>query len=119
MYGSPLKEDGGKHGKCSYLWCKQEDGRLVALTEEEQKIKRDLVNKYFGDVSDKQIVVQGMVESGEISKEEAWGVLEELTNMHGNYFMVFLKELQEKLGCKIVRGTMLEKRDEKLIESAF
>ena len=47
-----------------------------------------------------------MVESGEISKEEAWEVLEELTNMKGRgNFMAFMNELQNKLNCKVIRGT--------------
>lgn len=50
-----------------------------------------------------------MVETGEISKEEAWGVLEELTNMKGQgNFMAFLAELQEKLHCMVIRGTVIE-----------
>jgi len=47
--------------------------------------------------------------AGEITKEEAWGVLEELTNMKGEgNFMAFLTELQEKLHCKIIKGTLVE-----------
>jgi polyhydroxyalkanoate synthesis regulator phasin len=47
-----------------------------------------------------------MVESGEITKEEAWDVLEELTNMKGRgNFMTFMSELQAKLNCKVIRGT--------------
>ena len=37
------------------------------LSKEEEAIKAFLVKKYFGDVSDKQIIVQAMVEKGEIS----------------------------------------------------
>lgn len=55
-----------------------------------------------------------MVEAGEIQKEEAWEVLEELTNMKDN-FMPFLGELQEKLQCQVVRGTLVV-RDRDLID---
>ena len=60
-------------------------------------------------MSEKQVIVKAMVESGEISKEEAWDVLEELTNMKGRgNFIGFLAELQEKLDCMVIRGTNVE-----------
>lgn len=111
LYGKPFQE-GGKLGNCIYIWCKRdaETGRYNFLTEEEQKIKSQLQTKYFGDVTEKQILVKGMVEVGEISKEEAWDVLEELTNMRTGNFMMFLKELQQKVGCQVVRGTLVERK---------
>ncbi|MDV3427435.1 MAG: hypothetical protein LIR50_10275 [Bacillota bacterium] len=49
-------------GKCRYLWCKEtEDGDLRQLTFEEEEIKQKLIKKYFGDATEKQILVQGMV----------------------------------------------------------
>jgi len=41
------------------------------LTEEEQEIKQKLQTKYFGDATEKQILVKAMVEAGEISREDA------------------------------------------------
>ena len=78
----------------------------MPLTSEEEEIKQKLIQKYFGNVSEKQVIVKAMVESGEISKEEAWDVLEELTNMKGRgNFLTFMNELQTKLNCKVIRGT--------------
>lgn len=109
LYGKPFGEP-GELGRCAYLWCKKiGDGRtaqIVPLTEEEEEIKQNLIQKYFGNVSEKQIIVKAMVENGEISKEEAWDILEELTNMKGRgTFMAFMGELQEKLNCMVIRGT--------------
>ena len=109
LYGKPFGEP-GELGRCTYTWCKKiGDGwtaEIVPLTPEEEEIKQNLIRKYFGDVSEKQVIVKAMVESGEISKEEAWDVLEELTNMKGRgNFMGFLAELQEKLDCMVIRGT--------------
>lgn len=107
LYGKPF-EAGGSLGSCTYMWCKKnDDGMLVPLTPEEETVKANLIKKYFGNADEKQIIVSGMVESGEIKKEEAWDILTELTNMKGENFMMFLGELQEKLDCKIVRGTMV------------
>lgn len=107
LYGKPF-EAGGSLGSCTYMWCKKsDDDILVPLTPEEEMVKANLIKKYFGNADEKQIIVSGMVESGEIKKEEAWDILTELTNMKGENFMMFLGELQEKLDCKIVRGTMV------------
>lgn len=112
LYGRPFG-DPGELGRCTYTWCKKiGDGRtaeIIPLTPEEEEIKQKLIQKYFGDVSEKQVIVKAMVESGEISKEDAWEVLEELTNMKGQgNFMAFLGELQEKLNCMVIRGTNVE-----------
>ena len=118
LFGKPFQE-GGKLGSCRYLWCKQgKDGKLRFLTEEEEQIKSKMIKKYFGDAEQKQIIVQGMVEAGEISKEQAWDILTQMTNMKGNNFLLFLKQLQRTIGCRVIRGTLVERN---LIEeeSAF
>lgn len=112
LYGKPFVGEGLK-GTCHYLWCKwdQQADKYIPLTAEETKIKQELQTKYFGDTSEKQILVKGMIKSGEITEEEAWSVLEKMTNMNDGNFMGFLRELQDRIGCKIVRGTMLERSD--------
>lgn len=119
LYGKPF-EKGGRLGSCRYMWCKQQsDGRLRFLTQEEEQIKSKMIKKYFGDASEKQILVQGMVEAGEISSEEAWNVLTEMTNMKGSNFLSFLGELQEKIGCRVIRGTFVERNLIEERKSAF
>lgn len=117
LYGRPF-EDGGSLGKCEYLWCKkQDDGKLAFLTREEEQVKENLIKKYFGNVSEKAIIVKGMVETGEITQDEAWSIFEELTDMRGgDNFMLFLSELQEKIGCQVIRGTYVERKE---LRSAF
>lgn len=106
LYGKPFSENGGQIGNCIYVWCKKkEDGKYAFLNDEEKKIKEELQTKYFGNTTEKQIMVKAMVSAGEISKEEAWDILEEITNMRDDGFMGFLKELQAKIGCQVVRGT--------------
>lgn len=121
LYGTPFKSRGSL-GYCTYLWCKKEgDGvntQYRQLTKEEEKIKKDLIKKYFGDASEKQVIVNAMVKAGEIKKEEAWDVLTELTHMENN-FMPFLFELQEKLHCQVVRGTLVTRDSTFLKKGAF
>lgn len=117
LYGIPFSENGGKIGSCVYIWCKRnpDTGEYDFLTEEEQEIKQKLQTKYFGDATEKQILVKAMVEAGEISKEDAWSVLEEMTNMNGKAnFMGFLKEMQQTLHCQVIRGTLVNREVEKL-----
>lgn len=119
LFGKPFQE-AGVLGSCKYVWCKQNEmGKLCFLTEEEERQKEFLIKKYFGDATEKQIIVQGMVEAGEITKEQAWDVLTRMTNMKGNNFLAFLRELQETIGCKIIRGTLVERMLLEDKESAF
>lgn len=62
-----------------------------------------------------------MIDTGEITKEEGWDVLESLTNnvFTNETFMSFLQELQELLGCKIVRGTLVIRDKDQLPEVTF
>lgn len=117
-YTGKIKRDGwginyvsrGKKGYAIYAWGKRvQDGdqvKLVPLTEQQQEIKRKLIKKYFGDTTEQHIFVQGMVEAGEITKEQAWGVLEELTNMKDK-FNAFRAEFQVAINSSIGRGTYL------------
>lgn len=108
LYGKPFL-GGGKIGICEYLWCKKDPatGDLALLTEEEEKIKEKLILKYFKNASEKQIIVKAMIEAGEITKEEAWDILENMTGMDTSNFMDFLGELQAALHCQVIRGTMV------------
>lgn len=120
LYGKPFMEK-GTIGKCIYIWCKRdpETGEYSLLTPEEQQIKQNLQTKYFGDATEKQVLVKGMVETGEISKEDAWEVLEEMTNMGTPNFMAFLKEIQAALGCQVVKGTLVERDMPLMLNEGF
>lgn len=118
LYGVPF-ETAGSLGNCIYTWCKRDEdtGCYSFLTPEEEQIKKELQYKYFGDTTDKQIFVKAMVEKGEIKREDAWSVLEQLTNMNTGNFLGFLKELQSKIGCQVVRGTLVYRdRDQEMLD---
>ena len=117
LYGKPFQE-AGSLGSCTYVWCKKdgETGQLRHLTQEEQKIKQNLIKVYFGDVSEKQIIVQAMIQAGEITQAQAWGVLTKMTKMKGVHFVTFLRELQRRIGCQVIRGTQVDRIEQK---SAF
>lgn len=113
LYGNPKDLEGGTIGNCSYIWAKKSgDGANAVyelLTKEEEKIKEEVIRKYYGNTTEKQIIVKGMIASGEIKKEDAWEVLEELTGSTDGKFFDFFYELQEKIGATLVRATKSEK----------
>lgn len=113
-YGKPFM------GQCYYLWCKKEvaaNGAVVftEFTEEEKRIKDKLIRKYFATDEEKDILIREMVEAGEITKEEAYDLSCEYRGLNQAGFMAFKAELEEALKCKIVKGTMIKKEEEKML----
>lgn len=47
-----------------------------------------------------------MVDNGEITKEEAWNILDELTNMSNN-FKAFKADFEVAINSSVGRGTYL------------
>ena len=105
----------GKKGYCVMQWGKyiEENGNryLVPLTEEQEQIKNKLVKKWFGNTTDKHIFVAEMVEEGQISREQAWDMLEELTNVE-NKLAGFRYDFTMAINADVDKGT-------RLIKSAF
>ena len=98
----------GAKGSCIYIWCKKDNtGRLVFLSEEEERIKKELLNKYFSTADEKVIIVKNMIDKGEIKKEEAWITLDELLNLDHSYSS-FMYEFKAITGIQLIRGTLLE-----------
>lgn len=107
LYGKPFSS-GGEIGKCEYIWCKKINNNYEFLTEEEKNIRDKLIKKYFGDATQKQLLVKQMVQEGELKTEEAFEYLNQITGMTDDKFLFFLKELEITLGCQIVKGTYVE-----------
>lgn len=117
LYGKPFTSL-GTLGSCIYIWCRKEvvNDTIVytQFTDEEDKIKKDLMRKYFSTDVEKEIMVAEMVNRKEITKEQAYDVLCELKHLNGNGFMAFKKELEETLGCDVARGTLLDRNANKI-----
>lgn len=112
LYNKPFCGRGEK-GCCEYVWCVDlGEGQYRELNEAEKKEKNKLLTKYFGNATEKQLLVKAMVHAGEITKEEAFDVLNEMTGMDDINFFSFLRELSATLGCKVKKVT-------KLINSAW
>lgn len=114
LYGRPFV-DMGKLGSCRYLWVKvtgEENGvkTLEVFTDEEDKIKKNLMKKYFSTDEEKELMVAEMVERGEITKAEAYDALCEMKNLNAAGFMAFKKELEKAIGLPVLKGTLIEKK---------
>lgn len=97
---------GGEIGYCVSEICKVINEICIELTEEENKIKKALLKKYFGSADEKVLYVKDLVDNEEITKEESWELLEDIMNLDSNYWF-FKCELQEKIGCKITTATKI------------
>jgi hypothetical protein len=88
----------------------EKDGKqfYIQFTEEEDKIKQDLLKKHFGTNEEKDLLIAEMVSNGEISKEDAYDIMMEYRNLNGKGFMGFLKELEKQIGAKVVKATKFE-----------
>lgn len=108
LYGKPMSGVPGTDGSCVYIWCKKlPNGHLAYLTDEEQKIKEALLKKYFSTTDEKTVIVQTMVENGEISKEEAWQYYSKIINLPANY-SCFMFDFKKQTGIQLVHGTLRE-----------
>lgn len=54
----------------------QKDGEVKC-----RSIANTIISKYYGDMTEQTILVSRLVYSGQISKEEGWEVLQELTSL--------------------------------------
>lgn len=110
LWGSPMKRTNGELGYCRYEYCKEApDGQLISLNEEEQKIKREVTEKYFGNLEDFTLGIAEDIKSGKITAEEAGFALANLDS-HGEY-LAWKNELETRLGCRIYKGTRVYKEE--------
>lgn len=132
-FGIPCFEDGAL-GSCNYLWAKAipakgQPGIYICekLTEEENKIKDELLKKYFstknaGDI-EKKIIIDEMVKSGEITKDMAYDLYKNVDGLNEIKFQQYLLDLKRLIGYKVIKTTELfigrylqaEKREAALI----
>ena len=107
LYGKPFIGK-GKLGTCRYIWVKKlDEGQYERFNDEEEAMYKKLLVKYFKNSDDKGIFVNEMVKHGEITEEEAWQTYKEITNLEFS-FMNFKAEMEEFVGCTIVRATEIE-----------
>ena len=108
LWGKPFMSN-GPQGYCEYVWCKRDPatGRYSLLTEEEEKKKNQITTKYFGTRKDKDLLVQSMINNGQITEEEAWGVYQRITGLTSDRFKAWLDEVRLVLNAQLVKATQV------------
>lgn len=107
LYGKPFVGK-GKLGTCRYIWVKKlDEGKYERFNDEEEAMYKKLLLKYFKNTDSKAMFVKDMIKRGEVTKEEAWDVYDEIANLEFG-FMNFKAEMEEFVGCTIVRATEIE-----------
>ena len=109
-FGTKGSSKGGEKGRCWYRLAKQDvgTGKLIPFTEEEEKIKKKLMQKYFGGQEEEKLHLMKQHEDGEISDAEFAVEIKEMSNYSNVNYFAFLADLGEALECVIKRGTHLE-----------
>ena len=94
LYGKPFVGK-GKLGTCRYIWVKKlDEGKYERFNDEEEAMYKKLLVKYFKNSDDKAMFVKDMIKRGEVTKEEAWDVYDEIANLEFG-FMNFKAEMEE------------------------
>lgn len=116
-FGKPFISDGSL-GSCKLLWTKaipvQGEPNLyvcIKLTPEEEKIKSDLLMKYYAtrnaDEIERKMFVKDMVDTGFLTKEEGFDALCDVDNLNEVTWKQFLMEFKAKVGGQLVKTTEL------------
>lgn len=114
LYGKPYMNN-GSIGACISLWCKTDGSgvnqKISFFSPEETAIKDKLLKKYFGNADEQMLIIEEMISLGEISKEEAWDVMRELSGFSEGKFGEFKAELEATIGSKTIRATILKDKE--------
>lgn len=119
-YGIPFGK-GGTKGSCMYVFCKKigkdADAKFELFTEEEQKIKEKILNKYYGTKKEIMIHLKNMVEQEQITEADAWNMYADIIDLNNqDKYLAFLAELGATFNCQIVRATLTKEGTKEYIE---
>lgn len=112
LFGKPGSGVAGEKGVCDYCFAKEVGDEILPLTDEEMKIKNQLLEKHFGkkeDNAEKVVIALGMLSDGQIKREEFLDVLEEISNYKESSYLEFMAEFEEKIQGRPVRATSVER----------
>lgn len=109
LFGERGSSKSGELGISYYEWGKwdYDKEKYVRLNQKELAVKKFLLQKYFGDISEEVIFIQDDIDKGLLTKGEAWDILTKDKKENGNFFG-FLKEFYELTGTQLVKCTAVE-----------
>lgn len=119
LYGKCGSKYGGSMGYSRYIWgiWDADQQKYIKLNAEQTKIKNELLKKYMHSANEAALFIQDSIESGELTKEEAWEVYNEMTDVKTNY-LSFLDEFAILTGFKLTKCTLITGKDwEEMVEA--
>ena len=104
-YGIPYKRNkrDGTKGHCHYVFCKIVEGKPMAFTEEELKIKKELENKYLKDSTQQTYSMKALLadyKRGDITQEEYHEAINDLIELDRDW-MTFQIAFEEAIGYPV------------------
>ena len=74
------------------------------------------MKKYFGTDIEQDILIREMVETGELTKEEAYDLSCEIRNLNKQGFLAFRAELETIFNCRITKGTLITRNSDEQLQ---
>ena len=108
LYGVINKYE-GSIGESHWVFCKKINGEHYPFTEEEEKIKNELANKYLCTNKDKIITMKGLKSAyanGEITLDEYNEGIDELIDNEMGW-LAFQEAFEKAIGCEVTFATLL------------
>ena len=109
FFGVPKIRD-GKYGSCKFIMCKFEGDQAAPFTEKEEKVKNELLKKYFETSEERIVTMRGAREQyqkGEITEEEDNAIINEVMDRDYGWY-AFLREFQKQCQIKVGIATYVE-----------
>ena len=119
LYGKCGSKYGGSIGYSRYIWgiWDADQQKYIKLNAEQTKIKNELLQKYMHSANEAALFIQDSIESGELTKEEAWAAYDEMMDIECSFKSV-LDDFFIQTGIKLVRCTIVTGKDwEEIVEA--
>lgn len=109
-YGKRGDPEGGELGRSYYQLGKinEQTGKIEPFTLEEQKIKKEIMRKFFNDDDENILHIMKQHDDGELNDQDFAIRIKEAKNYNTINYQVFISELSAALNKVIKRGIYLE-----------
>ena len=108
-FGVPKKRE-GTHGYCQFVYCKVVNDEFVPFTEEEDKIRKELIKKYFNKEHEEDVFTVQAAKKAykrkEITKEELYEIIEQVSDNEIDW-IGFTAEFEKTIKARTAFATLI------------